>query len=113
MAPTPGGSIDQVTVFAALITVAANCFVCPAIRLAVTGATLTETGGIRVTIADADLVWSAWPVADIVTFFCGLMPAGAVDNPLAVIVPGPPVPPDQITADRLVLWTVVTSRSGR
>src|SRR5258708_24723397 len=98
MAPTPGGSIDQVTVFAALITVAANCFVCPASRLAVTGATLTETGGIRVRIADADLVGSAWLVAVIVTFCCALMLAGAVYKPLAVIVPGPPLPTDQITA---------------
>src|SRR4051794_26833374 len=64
------GPIDQVTAVLALpVTVAVNCWVCPAFSVAVAGATETETVtvGVRVTVAVADLVLSAWLVAGTVT----------------------------------------------
>jgi hypothetical protein len=61
-----------------LVTVAANCWVCPAVKLAVTGETVNETGGDNVTEAVAVLVVSAWLVAVTVTVVCEPIVAGAV-----------------------------------
>ena len=49
------------------VTDAVNCWVCEADRLTEAGLMVTATGGIRVTIALADLVESATLVAVIVT----------------------------------------------
>src|SRR5258708_7101595 len=106
----PGGLMVQFTlVLFVLITVAENCFVWPAIRFALVGATLTETGGINVTTAGEDLVVSAWLVAVIVTFCCAVMLAGAVYSPFAVIVPVPEGVTVQITDALAVLRTVAVN----
>lgn len=79
IAPVPAGLIDQVT--AALLvfmTVAENCCVWLAYKVAVAGVTLTAIAGIRVTVDDADLVVSAWVVAVIVTVCSVVIVAGAV-----------------------------------
>jgi hypothetical protein len=58
--PLPLGEIAQVTpVLLVLVTVAANCWVCPPVSVAAPGDTVTATGGFRVTIAVAVLVLSA------------------------------------------------------
>ena len=81
MAPT-AGLMDQATaVLVEPVTVAVNCRVWPPLRLAEAGLTLTATtcaGGVRVTIALADLVVSAAEVALTVTVCCVVMVAGAV-----------------------------------
>jgi hypothetical protein len=64
MLPVPDGLMDQVTaVLLAFVTVAVNCWVCEAVKVALVGATLTVTGlpaaGDSVTVALADAVPSA------------------------------------------------------
>ena len=61
-----------------MVTVVENCCVWLAYNVAVAGVRLTTVGGIKVTVADAVLVVSAWLVAVTVTFCCVAMVAGAV-----------------------------------
>ena len=67
------------------------------------GATLTEIGGIRVTVAVPMVELSAWLFAVMVTLCCAAMAAGAVYNPAAVIVPADA---DHVTAGLEALVTV-------
>jgi hypothetical protein len=88
--PVPLGVMLHVTeVFASAVTVALNCCVpvCPSV--AVPGDTVTVPGGFSVTVAVADLLVSATLVARTVTLCCVVIEAGAVYNPLALIVPLP------------------------
>jgi hypothetical protein len=66
---------------------------------------LTDTGGIKVTVAEADAVEEAWLVALIVTVCCDAMLAGALYKPELLMVPLPDVI-DQFTAVLLVLETL-------
>jgi len=78
------GVIDQVTaVFALPVTVAENCEVWDAARVALGGFTLTMTlpGGTSWTVALADLEVSTTLVAVIVTDWALLITVGAVYNP--------------------------------
>jgi len=79
--------LHATAVFVVLTTVAANCCVFPATTFAVVGEILTITGRTTVTVALPDFVESATEVA--VTVTCaGLGTApGAVNKPLAEIVP--------------------------
>src|SRR4029079_17820076 len=106
--PTPvAGVIAHVTaVFAALATVAENCCVCPPYSVAVGGATVTDTGGLNVTVAVPVFVPSATLVAVIVTDCCVETVAGAVYNPAALIVPTPAGAIAHVTAVFAALATV-------
>jgi hypothetical protein len=55
-----------------------NCWACEAVSEAADGVTETVTGGLRVTVALADLVGSATLVAVTVTAWPALMVPGAV-----------------------------------
>ena len=78
MAPAPG-PIDQATAVLLLpVTLAANCWVCPADKVALGGETVTEMLGDSVTVAVADMVGSAWLVAVTVTVCWPAMLAGAM-----------------------------------
>ena len=58
--PVPAGLIDHVTaVLLVFVTVAENCCVWFAYSVAVAGVRLKATGGIKVTVAEADFVESA------------------------------------------------------
>ena len=71
----------QVTaVLAVLVTVAVNCCVRLTTTVAVSGATLTATGGATVTVAVADLVLSATLDAEPVAQFLGGCPALHVEG---------------------------------
>ena len=92
IAPRPAGLMLQVTaVLAVLVTLAVNCCVWPPVRVTLNGATVTDTGGISVTIAvdGVDATPSVVPV--IVTVCCDWIVAGAVYNPVVESVPGEPV----------------------
>jgi hypothetical protein len=79
MLPVPAGLMDQVTaVLLVLVTVAENCCVWLAYNAAVAGVRLTVILGVKLSVADADFVVSAWLVAVTVTFCCVAMLAGAV-----------------------------------
>jgi hypothetical protein len=60
------------------VTDAMNCCVCELDRLTEAGLTVTDTGGISVTMALADLVELARLVAVIVTVWMALMVDGAM-----------------------------------
>jgi hypothetical protein len=100
----PAPLMLQVTpVFAMPETNAENCCRAPAITCAVFGEIVTITGGMTVTVADADFVWSATEVAVIVTWAGEGTTPGAVYEPAAVMVPQVlPLQPDplilQVTA---------------
>jgi hypothetical protein len=73
--------MDQVTeVFALPVTVAVNCLLCEAERVALGGLTptLTLAVGVSCTVALADLVGSATLVAVMVTDCAELITEGAV-----------------------------------
>jgi hypothetical protein len=70
MVPTAGLRLQVTAAFGLLATVAANCCVWAACKVAVGGATVTFTGDLRFTVAVADLVGSAALVAVTVTA-CG------------------------------------------
>jgi hypothetical protein len=107
MEPAPAGLTDQVTaVLPVFVTIAENCWVWLAYRLAVGGDTATATGGSRVTTAEANFVGSAWLVAVTVTFWAAEMAPGAVYNPAALIEPAPAGLIDHVTAVLLTLVTV-------
>jgi hypothetical protein len=88
------------------VTVAENCCVWFAYKAAVVGVMLTARVGSKVTVADADLVPSAWLVAVSVTVCCAVMPAGAAYRPLLLIDPVPAGLIDQVTAVLLVFVTL-------
>ena len=69
----------------------------------------TAIGGMRVTIADADLLRSAWLVAVTVTICCAEMLARAVYKPFALIVPALAGEMLQITAMLFVFATVAAN----
>jgi len=75
----PAPETDHVTAeFAVPVTVAVNCCCVPVVTLTVAGDTETATGGITVTVALPDFVWSACEVAVTVTVAGFGMIAGAV-----------------------------------
>src|ERR1017187_5024883 len=72
------------------MTVAANCCCwLPLVSVAVAGVTLTATGGINVTVADAVKFEFAWLVAVTTTVCCVVMLAGAVYRPVWSMAPAP------------------------
>jgi hypothetical protein len=76
--PTVGFN-DQVTaVFVAPVTPAVNCWVWEGAKEAVEGVSETATGGLRLTVALANLVESALLVAVTVTLRALAIEAGAV-----------------------------------
>ena len=86
------GVMDHVTVvLVEPVTVAVNDCCWPALRLTEDGLTVTATeagaGGVRVTVALADLVVSAADVAVTDTVCVEVIDAGAVNSPAAVIEP--------------------------
>jgi hypothetical protein len=86
MLPTLGLIVQVTAVFVVPVTVAVNCWVWPAVRVALGG--LTETPmTLRLTVAPPDLVASATPVAVTVTAWELVMLAGAVYSPLAEMLP--------------------------
>lgn len=85
-APVAGALVHMAAVFLVLVTVAVNCCVCPPYNDALPGATVTRTGGESVTVAIADFVLPAWPVAVTVTVCDEATVAGAVYGPAARIV---------------------------
>jgi len=92
------GLIDHVTfVLASPETVAVNCCVWPCPRIAVPGATVTVTGGTRLTLAVADFEVSETLVAVTVTVWAEVTVAGAVYSPAPLIVPVPAGEIDQVT----------------
>ncbi len=109
MLPTLG-LMDQVTLpaDAGIMTeeLTENCWLCA-------GTSVTEPGvidrpGIRVTVADPDLVGSAALVAVTVTVCCALMEEGAVYKPPVEMLPVPGVT-DQVTAWLLEPVTVAVN----
>src|SRR5215471_3987744 len=101
----PTGLADQVTAVLLLpMTVAENCCVWEAVRLAVPGAMETVIGGASVTVAVPALVGSATLVAVTVTDCVPEMVAGAVKSPVAEMVPTGLA--DQVTAVLLLPVTV-------
>jgi len=84
--------LHDTAVFVVPVTVAVNCICVPAVTRAVTGETLTATGGATVTTAEPDMAGSATEVA--ITVTCGEVGtlAGAVYKPFAVRVPHDDVP---------------------
>jgi hypothetical protein len=67
---------------------------------------LTETGGIKVTIAEAEIDVFAWLLAVIVTVCCAATLDGEVYRPEELIVPVLAGLIDQFTAVLLVLVTL-------
>ena len=75
----PAPVTNHVTaVLAAFVTAAVNCWVCPLPNIAVTGLTVTVTGGVKVMIAVAVFVGSATDVAITVTAVTAAIVGGAV-----------------------------------
>ena len=102
MVPRPAGSIVQVTaVLLVFATLAVNCCVCPPVSVALLGARLIVTAGVKVTVAEIDLVESPRMVAVTGTVCCDEMLSGAVYKPLVVSVPGMPAGIDQIATGEL------------
>src|SRR5947209_8511430 len=97
----------QVTaVLPAFETVALNWRVCPANIAAVEGVTVTVTGGVKVMVAVAAFVASAWLRAVTVTVCCAVMLAGAVYIPVELMLPLPAGAIDHVTATLAVFVTV-------
>jgi hypothetical protein len=76
--PTAGFNVQVTAVFVLPVTLVVNCWVWEADRLIEAGLTVTATGGVRVTIALANLLAFAALVAVIVTVWLALMLDGAV-----------------------------------
>ena len=114
MLPVPDGLIDHVTdVFDALVTVAVNCCVSDAERVAVVGETLTDTPpdepDDNVTVALAEAVASSTLVA-VTVIVCGdVIVAGAVYTPRPLMLPTPAGVIDQRTALLRSLATVAVN----
>ena len=97
--PVPDGLIDQVTAeFEVLVSVAVNCAVCEEMSVMFAGLTLTEIGGLSVTVAEALLVLSAVLVAVTVTVCCVLTVLGAEYKPAVLMLPTPVGLIDHVTA---------------
>ena len=88
---------------------------CPVIVICDPGAAgevilvMLGNGTATVTVAEADLVVSAWLAAVIITLSCLVMLAGAVYRPEELIVPLPDGVMDQVTAVLLVFATVAVN----
>jgi multidrug efflux pump subunit AcrB len=105
--PVPAGLMDHVTaVLLVFVTVAENCCVWLAYKLAVVGVRLTAIGGIKVTVAEAAEVPFCWLVAVTVTGCFVVMLAGAVYSPVALMLPVPAGLIDHVTAVLLLFVTV-------
>jgi hypothetical protein len=104
------GLRDQAGVEFDPVTVAVNCWVCPALRLAEDGLTFTETEttGLRVTVADADLLGFATDVAVIVTVCWVKIVEGARYKPAAERLPTAG-DTDQVTAELEVPLTLAVN----
>jgi hypothetical protein len=85
--PTAGFSDHVTAVFVAPETVAVNCLVCAAVKLAAVGLTETLTGAMSDTVALPVFVLSAALVAVTVTELVLEIVAGAVYKPPVEIVP--------------------------
>ena len=100
------GLIDHVTaVLPLLVTVAVKLWVWDCVKVALAGATVTCTGGVRVTVAAADFVGLATLVAFTVTVWELEIEAGAVYRPTALMLPTTGLI-DQVTAVLPLLVTV-------
>ena len=102
------GLRDQLTaVLVAPVTVAINCWVCEAVRVAEGGLTLTATGvpgGVNVTTAVPYFVVSAALVALMVTVCVDVIEEGAVYRPVEDMLPAAGLI-DQVTAVLVVSVT--------
>jgi hypothetical protein len=79
MLPALAGLIVQLTaLWLVFATLAVNCCVWPFVSTALGGVTLTDTGGINVTMAVMVVEEIPSVVAVIVTLLCALMLSGAV-----------------------------------
>jgi hypothetical protein len=78
MVPTAGLSVHVTALLEVAPTVAVKFWVCEAVSEIVEGATESVTGGLRLTLALADLLESAVLVAVTVTFCALAIEAGAV-----------------------------------
>jgi len=109
--PAPDdGLIDQFTaVLLVFKTVAENCWVWLAYKVAVAGPTDTLMAGDNVTVAEAVAAVFAWLVAVTVMVCCMAMLAGAVYRPEELIVPVPVGLIDHVTAVLLVFETVAVN----
>ena len=76
--PTAGFNVQVTAALAVPLTVAVNCWFCEVVSEMAAGATETVTGGLRLTLALADLLESAVLVAVTVTFCALAIEAGAV-----------------------------------
>src|ERR1039458_1274370 len=100
------GLIDQVTAqLLVLVTAAEKVWVCDCVKVTLAGATVTPTGGFRITVAEADFVESATLVAVTMTVWELEIEAGAAYRPAEEIVPTDGLS-DQVTAVLPVLVTV-------
>jgi len=79
--PVGGFNDHETEVSLALLTVAANCCVCKALRFALPGVTRTETGAVSVTLAVPVLLGSATLVAITLTVCDPLTTEGAEYTP--------------------------------
>ena len=97
------------------VTVGVNCWVPPAATAALVGAiNMVTEGAVRVIVAAATCVVSAWEVAVIVTVVVAGRTVGAVYKPLVLIVPESTMPPAvpftaQVTAVLVELVTVAVN----
>jgi hypothetical protein len=88
MVPTFGGEIAHVTaVFEVPCTVAVNCCVCPSLSVAAVGVMLTDTVGVKVTVAVLNMFgcWTKYAVIVIVKLW--KTDVGAVYSPVLESVP--------------------------
>jgi hypothetical protein len=100
---------DQVTRFSAwCVIVAANCCVCPPPNVVAVGAMEIESG-VRVTVAEADLVGSATDVAHTVAVVALGITYGAAYSPALLTEPAPDPETDQVTAVFVWWFTVAVN----
>lgn len=90
-----------------LMTFAWNACVAPSSTLAGFGASDSVISLVMVTLAEADLVASAWLVAVICTVAVAGRSAGAVYTPAVVIVPAAEFPPAMLPTLQLTLVSAV------
>ena len=105
MLPTTGVSDHVTALLLVLVTAAEKVWVCDCVKVTLAGATVTPTGGFRVTVTEADFVESATLVAVTITVWGTLIEAGAVYRPAALMLPRAGLT-DHVTAVLPVLVTV-------
>ena len=77
--PNPRVIVQVTAVLLVLLTFAVNCCVCPPFSVILSGVTLTVIAGVKVTVAEIDLLESPKVVAVMGTIvFCDEMLFGAV-----------------------------------